>query len=310
MLKFGLRPDALTFHALIHACAKVPDSNSAEYWLMQMREASWSGPSTGLARCRGLAAKSTLSDTQLFGDLARAQQLFDDMDSHLLVPNLVCFNTMLNACVHKGDSEAAEAWFHKLEPRGIQPNSITLNRMISVSAKSGDEDAPAPGATQTARQSALPPARALDAPGRATADTRALARDAIVDACGQACGQAAASARAGSWRAKGAPGRARAARPASREARAGGPRAAAAPQHGAAPGPCRSTGPASSREELLARAEATPPPGLAPPPGRSAQRLLARQLGGAQWEDVLSRAQQRSEGDAVHGLPTLFRFSL
>jgi len=62
----------------------------------------------------------------------------DEMIRRGVVPNLVCFNTVLHACAHNGDHVRAMKWLQKILNAGIVPNKITYNSMIDAHAKAGD----------------------------------------------------------------------------------------------------------------------------------------------------------------------------
>jgi len=52
-----------------------------------------------------------------------------------ITPNLVCFNTVLHACAHKGDHIRALKWLQRTQVAGIALNKITYNSMIDTYAK-------------------------------------------------------------------------------------------------------------------------------------------------------------------------------
>jgi len=57
-----------------------------------------------------------------------------------ITPNLVCFNTVLHACAHNGDSARAMKWLQRTKAAGISLNKISYNSMIDTYAKAGDNE--------------------------------------------------------------------------------------------------------------------------------------------------------------------------
>lgn len=108
------------YNAVIHACARVGNTDRAEHWLAQMEEAA----------------------SQDAGQQAR------------LIPDVVSYSAIMDSCAQHGETERAEAWFEKMVAVGIAPDTVSFNTMIKAHARGGNIDG-AEKWLQTARERGL-----------------------------------------------------------------------------------------------------------------------------------------------------------
>merc|ERR1719359_252468 len=60
------------------------------------------------------------------------------MERSGVTPNVVTFNSVINACAQCGDVDRAESWFRRMLAKEVTPSVETFNSLINACAKAGD----------------------------------------------------------------------------------------------------------------------------------------------------------------------------
>jgi leucine-rich PPR motif-containing protein len=72
--------------------------------------------------------------------ISLAMEVWSIMTESDVSPNLITYNTMINAFAQACDSQSAETWMEKMLADKIEPDIFTFNAMVSICAKRGDCD--------------------------------------------------------------------------------------------------------------------------------------------------------------------------
>jgi len=134
MKQNGIQPDSITYGSLVHTCASAnpPDVARARKFLDLAKEQKQAGLRTWNAAIDAFAK---------FGDMQGAEQLLKEMEKEGLEPDIVTFSSLINACGNeRGDSTRALRYLELMKERGLKPNAYTFNCMVDALAKSGDLD--------------------------------------------------------------------------------------------------------------------------------------------------------------------------
>eukprot|EP00408_Alexandrium_pacificum_P037989 CAMPEP_0171281770 /NCGR_PEP_ID=MMETSP0790-20130122/66572_1 /TAXON_ID=2925 /ORGANISM="Alexandrium catenella, Strain OF101" /LENGTH=77 /DNA_ID=CAMNT_0011751001 /DNA_START=1 /DNA_END=230 /DNA_ORIENTATION=- len=67
-----------------------------------------------------------------YGNLEKAEQWMSELHGAGLVPNAICYNAVLHACVIGHAPARAEHWMQQMKASGLQPNVTSYNAMIDA----------------------------------------------------------------------------------------------------------------------------------------------------------------------------------
>eukprot|EP00400_MALV-I_sp_L67-5_P000008 gene8-109_t len=124
MISYGIKPDIVTYANMIDTCSKAGKPEDAEAWFERMR-------CDGII---GIVPYNVLLDAHAkAGNVERALYWLENMTD--VPPNMITFNSVIDACGKRGDLETAEKVMLKLHERGLKANTITYNAMIHACQK-------------------------------------------------------------------------------------------------------------------------------------------------------------------------------
>merc|ERR1719473_973181 len=122
MLQKGVQPNAHSFSAVINACAKAGDIQSAIRWLDKMEDA-------------GIAADVVVYSTVLdacakVGDADRSAQVFKQMVANGIRPNVVSYASLARPFAHNGNYQEVERLRKEMEANGLCMNEYFLYALL------------------------------------------------------------------------------------------------------------------------------------------------------------------------------------
>merc|ERR1719161_881022 len=130
MLDKGMTPNAVTFSAMIDACAKASDPAGAELWHNRMVEAGIEASQHSFGSVISAFAKA--------GDADKAELWLNRMDELGIEPDVVAFSSVIDACSKADDAERAERVFQRMRGKGITPNIVAYSTLARPFARHGD----------------------------------------------------------------------------------------------------------------------------------------------------------------------------
>lgn len=71
------------------------------------------------------------------GGLPKALDMLKEMRSRGLAPDVITYNTLINACSVSAQVEEAERLFQDMQARGLKPNVVTYSTLITSHARAG-----------------------------------------------------------------------------------------------------------------------------------------------------------------------------
>ncbi|CAI5966610.1 unnamed protein product [Closterium sp. NIES-65] len=125
VLDSQVAPNIITFNTIINACGKAFETSQKSI-PHPTRPAGAGGP---IIRRAGLPG---VLDSQVLEDLSSGV-----LDSQV-APNIVTFNTIINACGKAGRAPDAEATLHAMERTGMPPDGITFTALVDAYGRTGD----------------------------------------------------------------------------------------------------------------------------------------------------------------------------
>jgi len=132
MPRFNMEHDKVSYANVINACAQRKDVGRAEEWLNRMLAA-------GVApnqHCVNAVINACVQADRVdraewwFG----ASQAWDTP----VMPNIVSYNTLINAHARAGNPALAEKWLHSLTEANLAPNEVSYGTVINACAEAGD----------------------------------------------------------------------------------------------------------------------------------------------------------------------------
>merc|ERR1719464_1880801 len=72
--------------------------------------------------------------------MQRARQYWQRMEEVGLEPNLVSYNTVINACAILGEASKAVTWLACMTEKGITPDLVTYSTLCKAFAREGKAD--------------------------------------------------------------------------------------------------------------------------------------------------------------------------
>ncbi|XP_024526518.1 pentatricopeptide repeat-containing protein At4g14820 [Selaginella moellendorffii] len=126
----GVKPDRVTFVAVVNAC-----SNSLSSVRAIHSRIVGSGFSSFLEIKNALLAKYSQC-----GGLQEARSIFSSSGQHR---DVISWSSMIESCAHHGRGEESLALFRRMQQEGVDPNAITFLSILSACRHSGflDEEA-------------------------------------------------------------------------------------------------------------------------------------------------------------------------
>merc|ERR1719311_2001290 len=118
MLDKGMTPNAVTFSAMIDACAKASDCAGAELWHNRMVEAGIEASNHSFGSVISACAKA--------GDAERAERVFQRMRGKGLTPNIVAYSALARPFARRGDWWKVEELEAHLRGDGLRMNEYFL----------------------------------------------------------------------------------------------------------------------------------------------------------------------------------------
>jgi pentatricopeptide repeat protein len=76
------------------------------------------------------------------GDIAKAEETLDEIESSGLRPDVISFNSVLHAHAKKGDLENVERLLERMRDRSVRPNAMSYNITMDASTKATDSKSP------------------------------------------------------------------------------------------------------------------------------------------------------------------------
>lgn len=123
---------ATTFRALLRACARAKEADSAEKWAKAMEAA---GHSLGRAVYADAAAACAANDRE-----DEAIEWLGKMRDAGMEPGASAFTTIMDACARNGKPDAAFSWLSRMLDSGVQPTVQSFTAAISACARVGRVD--------------------------------------------------------------------------------------------------------------------------------------------------------------------------
>jgi len=108
----GMSPNIFSYSSVIHACAMGEDRERAEQWLGKLSEA---------------AARTSTAVT------VTSRSYLD-----ALLPNVICYNSVIHACAIEGNVERAKHWLQEMKANGVQPTVHSFSTIINLLTRSGE----------------------------------------------------------------------------------------------------------------------------------------------------------------------------
>merc|ERR1719231_1928320 len=122
MLLKGVQPNAHSFSAVINACAKAGNVDSAVHWLEQMES---NGVPVDVVVYSGV-----LDACAKVGDCEKAKLVFNQMRMQGVTPNVVSYAALARPFAHKGDWQEVERLAEQMQSEGLQMNEYFLYALL------------------------------------------------------------------------------------------------------------------------------------------------------------------------------------
>ena len=121
----GLRPDRITFCAMLNACAKLQSLAKAE------------APTKRALRLEVRSSFMIMRSLRKTVLRKRArQEWFEKMLSYHIPADLIAYNSFVAACASQGKSQRAEELLASMHSERIAPDSVTYNGLLYSYARS------------------------------------------------------------------------------------------------------------------------------------------------------------------------------
>merc|ERR1719305_1819229 len=130
MLDRGMTPNAVTFSAMIDACAKASDCAGAELWHNRMVEAGIEASNHSFG--------SVISACARAGNADKAEAWLNHMGELGIEPDVVTFSSVIDACSKADNAERAERVFQRMRGKGLTPNIVAYSALARPFARRGD----------------------------------------------------------------------------------------------------------------------------------------------------------------------------
>eukprot|EP00445_Apocalathium_hangoei_P070161 CAMPEP_0204140356 /NCGR_PEP_ID=MMETSP0361-20130328/18934_1 /ASSEMBLY_ACC=CAM_ASM_000343 /TAXON_ID=268821 /ORGANISM="Scrippsiella Hangoei, Strain SHTV-5" /LENGTH=1137 /DNA_ID=CAMNT_0051094165 /DNA_START=187 /DNA_END=3597 /DNA_ORIENTATION=- len=139
-LDAGFKHDIVAYNSVVDVLAKAGEMRGASGIAdLMVKEGCGLNVNTFNSLLKGFAQLG--KQPNLHGDeVGKAEMLFESMPKFQIAPDLITFNTMINAHTPPGNVPRAEALLKSAVEAGLTPDQITYNSVINACAKSGQGD--------------------------------------------------------------------------------------------------------------------------------------------------------------------------
>uniref|UniRef100_A0A7S0Q162 Pentacotripeptide-repeat region of PRORP domain-containing protein n=1 Tax=Coccolithus braarudii TaxID=221442 RepID=A0A7S0Q162_9EUKA len=131
----GALMDSHSFTSVIHSFAKTSRPDKAAHWLGRMLEANIRPDVVTFNAV--LAAHAHCGDIEGSKRVLRAFDDYAVAECPNVRPDVISYNTLISACSKAGDPAEAEAAFEAMSAAGISPDHVSFTSVISAHARSG-----------------------------------------------------------------------------------------------------------------------------------------------------------------------------
>jgi len=135
MQEKGIVPDALSFKMLINTSAQVGDVDRAEKWFNRMKGSNIEPDIHAYGHLINAFAKNAVQSRSEL-PIKKAGMIILEMRDNGMKPNIVMFNTIVDAVAKIGNITLAARWVKAMESVGVEPDERTFNSLFIASAKS------------------------------------------------------------------------------------------------------------------------------------------------------------------------------
>mmetsp|Transcript_15355 Transcript_15355/g.43949 ORF Transcript_15355/g.43949 Transcript_15355/m.43949 type:complete len:405 (-) Transcript_15355:17-1231(-) len=129
MVDLKVSPNAITYNTMMNACAKANDVRRAEWWLERMHQ-------DGVEMC-AVSFHTVIAAYTKLSDFERAESWFGKMQQAGVKADRVIYNSMICARAKAGHAEQTEYWAAEMERNGLVPDEKAYNTVVSLWARSG-----------------------------------------------------------------------------------------------------------------------------------------------------------------------------
>lgn len=127
MSRNGVRPNAVTYNALIAACSRNDEPSLAFEVFEEMKQSGFSADKYTFGALIDSFAKCGQAD--------RAFELADTMESNGIPKDQTIYSSLLDSCARTGQSERTLMLFEEMKRKGVWPNLVTFSVLIDTCAK-------------------------------------------------------------------------------------------------------------------------------------------------------------------------------
>jgi len=132
----GALMDSHSFTSVIHSYAKISRPDKSAHWLQRMLEARIRPDVVTFNAV--LAAHAHCGDTEGAKRVLRAFNDYAVEECPNVRPDVISYNTLISACAQAGQPHEAEAAFEAMKASGIEPDQVSFTSVISAHARTGN----------------------------------------------------------------------------------------------------------------------------------------------------------------------------